>query len=241
MSDLLDFVLEVHGGLERWREVESVDLRLTIGGPFAAVKHQPDGVRDALVRIDARSPRTLISPFRHLGSRGIFQPGKVWIQDTEGKITSELSDPRRSFDGHELLTPWTDLQFLYFIGYAFSNYFTMPFLLTENGVEVEEEPRHEEHGESWRVLKATFPTGMDVHGPVQKFYFDDRGYLVRNDYFTEVSPGTAGHYLYDHKNFDGFIFPTHRRVVIRNGEKTLLSKPSIFCLDIHDVLINRKR
>ncbi len=83
----------------------------------------------------------------------------------------------------------------------------MPFLLTEDGVAATEEQRHEEHRESWRVLKTTFPAGMDVHCPVQKFYFDDRGYQVRNDYFTEVSRATVGHYTYEDQNFDGFVFP----------------------------------
>jgi hypothetical protein len=241
MSDLLDLVLEAHGGLERWREVESIDLRLTMGGPFAAVKQQPHGLPDVLVRVSAHTPRTRISPFPYSGSRGIFQPGKAWIENTQGDVTSQLEPPRDSFQGHELLTPWSDLQFLYFVGYAFRTYFTMPFVLIENGVKVQEEALHQENDESWRVLKVIFPPGMDVHCPVQKFYFDERGYLVRNDYFTEVSPGTAAHYIYDHKNFDGFIFPTHRRVVMREGDRAFVSRSSIFILDIHDVFVNRGR
>ena len=139
MSDLLDLVLEAHGGLDRWREVESIDLRLTMGGPFAAVKQQPRGLPDVLVRVSARTPQTLISPFPYRGSRGIFQPGKVRIENTQGEVNSQLDSPRNSFQGHEILTPWSDLQFLYFVGYAFRNYFTMPFLLAENGVKVQED------------------------------------------------------------------------------------------------------
>ena len=241
MSDLLDLVLEAHGGLERWREVESIDLRLTMGGPFAAVKQQPHGLPDVLVRVSARAPRTLISPFPYRGSRGIFQPGKVRIENTQGEATSQLDSPRDSFQGHEIMTPWSDLQFLYFVGYAFRNYFTMPFLLAENGVKVQEEVQHQESDGNLRVLKATFPASMDVHCAVQKFYFNEQGYLVRNDYRPDVSPGTAAHYTYDHQNFDGFIFPTHRRVVIREGERALVSGSSVFILDVHDLFVNRGR
>jgi hypothetical protein len=43
-------------------------------------------------------------------------------------------------------TPWNDLQYLYFIGYAFWNYFTTPFLLASEGVICEEvEPWEENH------------------------------------------------------------------------------------------------
>jgi hypothetical protein len=115
----------------------------------------------------------------------------------------------------------------------------MPFLLTENGVRVEETGPHEEHGESWRVLKVIFPPGIHVHCPEQKFYFNDEGYLVRNDYAPEVTRGSAAHYTFDHKTFDGFVFPTHRRVVPRDADgRTHLTAPSIFRLDIESIVLS---
>jgi hypothetical protein len=239
MSDLLDLVLEAHGGLDRWRKVDSVDVRLTLGGPFAAVKQHPDGIPDALVRIDVHRPKTLITPFPYRGRRGIFEPGRVRVQDTQGELISELISPRESFNGSDRLAPWTDLQFLYFVGYAFRSYFTMPFLLVENGVSVQEEARHKENGEEWRVLKVTFPLSMDAHTAEQRFYFNEKGLLVRNDYFVDVAHGSVAHYVYDHRNFNGFIFPTHRRVVMRDDtNRPLLSGSTIFSIDIHDILIN---
>jgi len=32
MTDLLDFALEAHGGLDNWKGATGVDLRLTLGG-----------------------------------------------------------------------------------------------------------------------------------------------------------------------------------------------------------------
>jgi hypothetical protein len=116
----------------------------------------------------------------------------------------------------------------------------MPFLLAEDGVCCVEIASHEEHGESWRVLEVTFPPSIHVHCPEQKFYFNDAGYLVRNDYAPEVTRSTAAHYIFDHKNFDGFIFPTHRRVVRRDADNhTLLTAPSTFRLDIESVVLSR--
>jgi hypothetical protein len=34
MNDLLDLVLEAHGGLERWSDVGTLTARLAAGGPF---------------------------------------------------------------------------------------------------------------------------------------------------------------------------------------------------------------
>lgn len=239
MTDLLEKVLHAHGGLENWLRVNTIDLRLTLRGGALALMQQPHGLRDVMVKIDTRRPRTLITPFPAPGSRGVVDNGRVTIETDAGMKTFELDEPRKSFEGHERQTPWNDSQFLYFVGYALHNYLTMPFLLAKDGVHCEEIAPHEEHGENWRVLKVIFPSGMHVHCSEQKFYFSDAGYLVRNDYAPDVSRGTAAHYTFDHRNFDGFIFPTHRRVVQREPDgRTLLTAPSIFSLDIESIVLS---
>jgi len=239
MTDLLEKILHAHGGLDNWRRANTIDLRPTLRGGALALKQQPHGLRDVMVKIDTRRPRTLITPFPAPGSRGVVDNGRVTIETDAGMKTFELDEPRKSFEGHERQTPWNDSQFLYFVGYALHNYLTMPFLLAKDGVLCEEIAPHEEHGENWRVLKVIFPSGMHVHCSEQKFYFSDAGYLVRNDYAPDVSRGTAAHYTFDHRNFDGFIFPTHRRVVQRGPDgRTLLTAPSIFSLDIESIVLS---
>ncbi len=240
MTDLLEKVLDVHGGLDNWRHVTTVDFRLRFRGLALVAKQQPQGLRDVLVKVDARRLSTLITPFPAPGHRGIFADGRVTIENDAGETTSVLEEPRKSFDGRPE-TPWTAQQFMYFVGYALPNYMTMPFLLTRDGVRCEEIAPHEEHGETWRVLKVTFPPSIHVHCPEQKFYFNDKGYLVRNDYAPEVTNRSASHYTYDHQKFDGFIFLTHRRVVFRDpNNHTLLTGPSIFRLDIESVVLSRE-
>lgn len=240
MTDLLEKVLDRHGGLENWRGVNTVDFRLTFRGSALAVKQQPHGLRDVLVKIDTRSQRTLVTPFPAPGTRGVFGDGRVAIETDAGVQTSVLNEPRKSFEGYGPQSPWTEKQFLYFVGYAFNNYMTMPFLLAQDGVRCEEIAPHEEDGESWRVLKVTFPPGIHVHCAEQKFYFNDMGYQVRNDYAPDVSRSSVAHYTFDHKNFDGFIFPTYRRVVRRDPDgRTHQTSPTIFKLDIESVVVSR--
>src|SRR3984893_6264155 len=66
-------------------------------------------------------------------------------------MVEELPAPRTAYEGHERSTPWNDLQYLYFIGYAFWNYFTTPFLLASEGVVCEEVEPWEENHQKWRV------------------------------------------------------------------------------------------
>lgn len=239
MSDLLETVLAAHGGLDNWRRVNTVDFRLTFRGAALEAKQQPHGLRDVLVKVATRQERTLIAPFPIPGRRGIFDDGRVTIQTDSGVRTATSDEPRKSFAGHGPQSAWTEIQFLYFVGYALNNYMNMPFLLAQNGVHCKEIAPHEEHGERWRVLQALFPPNIHVHCPEQKFYFNEAGYLVRNDYAPEVTRGSAAHYTYDHANFDGFIFPTHRRVVRREPSgHTLLTATTIFRLDIQSVVLS---
>lgn len=239
MSDLLEKVLNAHGGLQNWRRVNSIDFLLTLRGAALELKKQPQGLRNALVKVDAKRTRTAIAPFPAPGSRGIFEDGKVRIETDAGVATSTLDEPHKSFEGYDRQSSWNELQFLYFIGYALRNYLTMPFLLASDGVRCEEIAPHEEHGERWRVLKVTFPHDIEVHCTEQRFYFNDADYLIRNDYAPDVSKGPASHYTFDHRTFDGFVFPTHRRVVFRDAnDQTLLRAPSIFRLDIESVTLS---
>jgi hypothetical protein len=126
MNELLARILDAPGGLKSWKGVTGVDLRLTLGGNLFEIKQHPNGLRTALVKVDARRARTLIVPFPEQGKRGIYQEGRVWIQTDAGAPIEELPQPRTTFEEHKRDTPWNDLQYLYFIGYAFWNYFTTP-------------------------------------------------------------------------------------------------------------------
>ena len=43
MRALLDFALHAHGGLERWRKVESLDVRVSLTGGLYRIKGYPGG------------------------------------------------------------------------------------------------------------------------------------------------------------------------------------------------------
>jgi len=239
MSDLLELALDAHGGLVNWRQVERITLVLSLRGRLLKVKQQPQGLRGALVQLSTKRPRTLISPFPHPGARGLFEDHSVKILADSGQVTGSLDRPRETFAGHERTTPWTELQFLYFLGYAFWNYFTAPFLLASNGISIAEVEPWEENGERWRVLRATFPDDLDTHCAIQRFYFDEKGLLQRHDYVTDVGRGIAAHYVFDHTTFDGFVFPTHRRVVPRgNDDVAALSAPTTFLIDVESVVVS---
>jgi hypothetical protein len=56
MRALLDFALHAHGGLERWRAVHSLDVRVSLTGGLYRLKGLPEGVPNG--QITWASPRS---------------------------------------------------------------------------------------------------------------------------------------------------------------------------------------
>src|SRR5215831_14617140 len=60
------------------------------------------------------------------------------LQSKPLRVTLSASDPRASFTGHVMDTPWDPLHRAYFMGYAQWTYLTTPFFMTMPGFEVTE-------------------------------------------------------------------------------------------------------
>src|SRR5258708_38250644 len=118
MIPLLELALNAHGGLTRWRQVKSIDLKLSIGGQLWHAKGLPQGLNVAL-HVKPSRRLVVVSPFDGEDSTGYFTPDRVWVENSVGTVVQELTSPRSSFSGHDLMTPWSKLQELYFVGYAF--------------------------------------------------------------------------------------------------------------------------
>ena len=138
MPDLFELALNAHGGLDRWRQVQSLDVRISLTGGLYRLKGYPDGVPNTLMHVETRRIAVDVSPWIGMGTVGHFVPDRVWITDGERRVIDDRSDPRASFAGHTRETPWDQLHRLYFTSYAMWNYLNTPFLFTLPGFEVKE-------------------------------------------------------------------------------------------------------
>ena len=208
------------------------------GGLWAA-KGKAGVLADATVTVDLRDEKASHWPFGSGDRRSRFEPHRVALEDANGKVLEELLQPRSSFRGHTLETPWSDLQLAYFAGYAMWTYLNIPFLLARPGVESEEVEPWQEAGETWRRLKVHFPADIATHSTEQTMYFDRQGLLRRQDYNVEID-GTAGaaHYVYDHKEFSGIVFPTRRRVFRRQPDGRPAPEPLIISIDLDRIALS---
>jgi hypothetical protein len=236
MNKLAEQAIDVHGGLERWNRFTTLSAHLVQGGALWAAKGKAGVLVDPIVTVDLRNEKASHWPFGSPDRRSRFEPQRVAIEDANGKVLDELLQPRAFFKGHA--DTWSNLQLAYFAGYAMWTYLNIPFLLARPGVESEEVESWTESGETWRRLKVRFPVDIATHSTEQTLYFDRQGLLRRQDYTVEVD-GTAGaaHYVHDHKEFSGIVFPTKRRVFRRQPDGRPAPEPLIISIDLDRIVL----
>jgi hypothetical protein len=197
-------------------------------------------LRDFEVRVEVGEQRAILWPFPRDGERAVFDRGPVRIETDSGEIVSERSEPRAAFNGLSGLRRnlrWDPLDVAYFAGYAIWNYLTTPYLLTWDRLDVTEGPEWREGDETWRRLEVAFPPDLHTHSTEQSFYVDQRGLIRRHDYTAEPVGGWARgvHLMDEHREFDGLVFPTRRRVRPRGPGGRALSGPILVALDVLEV------
>ena len=192
MADLLDAVLNAHGGLEKWRLFSRVEATIITGGGLWAIKGQPQDPLPRRMTVALDHEWASLRPFGADDQKTAFTPSRVAVEKLDGRVVSERLNPRESFDGHEFDTPWDPLQRAYFNGYALWTYLTTPFLLALEGVSVQEIAPVQDTGETWVGLQAHFPPEIESHSTVQEFYFDEDHLLRLHDYRVDVSNISLG-------------------------------------------------
>jgi hypothetical protein len=236
MDALAKLAIEAHGGLDRWRQLKSVSARLLVGGVLWGLKGKDGILNDIHVTVDLRKERASHWPFIKPDQHTYFQPDRVAIETSDGEVVEERFNPRESFKGHVLETPWDDLQLAYFAGYAMWTYLNTPFLFALPGVETEEIGPWQKNDEVWRRLKATFPPSIATHSTVQTFYFDWKCLLKRHDYEVDISGGTpAAHYVSELQEISGIMVPTKRRVFGRQPDGKAVPTLLVVSIDLSEV------
>lgn len=237
-GSLLDRVLIAHGGVERWRGVGRMRLKLRFGGAAFKLRFVEPEPRERWVELDLGTPRSVIEDYPGPGQRGNFTAERVWIEGAGGAVLRSLDRPRDVLlHSRRRQLWWDDLDLIYFAGYASWNYLQGPFLFLRDGVEVREMEPWRESGETWRRLAVRFHDSLPTHSREQVFYYDDDLRQRRQDYTADVfaSWADAAHYSSEYREFDGLWLPTRRRVLPRGSDNRPAAGPTLVWIEISDV------
>jgi hypothetical protein len=238
MSDLLETVIEAHGGLERWNQLNNVSARLIQGGALWALKGQAGVLDDVVVTASLHEERVSHRPFGAADRHSAFTPGRVAIETEDGTVVEALDQPRASFAGHTIETPWSSLQLVYFVGTAMWTYLTQPFTFALPGFHTSELEPWDEGGQHWRRLRVAWPSYLATHSTEQTLYFNDDGLLARHDYDVEISGASAAHYVSDYDDVAGIRLPTRHRIFPRTPDGQSLTEPLVVSIDVSEVALS---
>ncbi|PRY14104.1 hypothetical protein [Kineococcus rhizosphaerae] len=238
MSHLLDTTLKAYGGLERWREVTSISAHRVFDGGLWDLKQVPGVVDEGEITVRVQEEHVEMRPFTAPDRHLTFTPGRVSVESDAGEVVESLDDPVASFAGHGVETPWTHLQLGYFCGHAMWTYLTEPYVFTYPGVEVEEIGPWSEQGRTWQRLRVRFPAGIATMSREQVVYVDDDGLVQRRDYQVDVMGGSpAAHYLSGHREVNGIVVATSRRIYVRGEDGHPLPEPLLVSIELSDVSV----
>jgi hypothetical protein len=232
----LDAVLAAHGGLDRWRQFSAMEATIVSGGKLWEIKGQPQDPSPRRMSVALQREWASVQPFGAPDQKTDFTPQRVAIEKLDGRVVAERVNPRESFAGHVLATPWDPLQRAYFNGYALWTYLATPFLMTLPGFTVAEIDSIEDNGERWFGLQAHFPDQFASHSAFQEFYFGNDFLLRRHDYRVDVAGGfSAIQYVYDIVESQGIKLPSKRRAYRCDASGRLLADELMVSIDISDV------
>lgn len=233
MSDLLDFAIQSHGGLERWNAFQNLTVDVSVGGALWAFKGQPNLFDDSRYVAQTHEQQAIIYRVGAPDRLVRFMPQRLSLETESGELIQTRDDPRAAFQGHTNETLWDVLHASYFNSYALWTYLNQPFLYTRPGFMTEELEPWYENGETWRRLKVTFPDSVASHTREQVTYFGPDGLMRRHDYAVDVLGGTFGaQYIHDYVEANGLMVPTRRRIFPLGDGNQPVPEPLLVSIDI---------
>ena len=234
---LIDKVIKAHGNFEQLQNFKTVEIHTQIGGVIWPMKGHDGALSDVIFEGALSEQKSSWKNIFQKGYTSTFEPEKVELFDETGRSIETLLNPRESFVGHDVSTPWNRLQTVYFSSYATWNYATTPFNFLVPGVAIKQLPDWSDVDGNFERLEVIYPDGFATHSKRQVFYFDENGLLKRHDYWPEVLGGSsATQIIEDHKDFGGIVTGTKRNIyVLNDADNSYQTDVVLVSIDILDV------
>jgi hypothetical protein len=219
--------LKAYGGEAVWRSATAVESTVTVGGLLFQLKGA--GIPShAKITVDVRRPHTVIDPVDESGDVGVLDGFSVMIVSPGGKVIDQRTDAREHLQNASLTTKWDRLNLVYFLGYAFWGYYTLPYQLLRTDIAWTEF--------SDGMLEADYGTSLPVHSRIQRFWFDLKSGLLRRNDYTPVAAARdarAANVVFAHGVSNGIPFTSKRRVKISFSQYGwVLPFPDFITIDV---------
>jgi hypothetical protein len=221
--------IEAYGGIGLWQNSKYIEAEISVKGLLFTLKRRPF-FDHSIIKMEIGKPFSKLTPIgKDKNITGVLNGNDVWLENQKGVIIAVRKDARDYFPYGRRLFYWDDLDMAYFANYATWNYFTFPnLLLNENNQWIEKQPG---------VLEATFPDTIPTHCKTQEFHIDmSSGKLLQHNYTAEVvsSLANAANLVMEHKEENGLIFPSARRITPKSKNGKASKMPVLVDIKVHN-------
>ncbi len=240
-NDLINRICTAHGGLDRWKLVESIELQLDIFGPILITRFKSPWLPNIVANIFTDKPYVSIHDFPEQGHTGIFDGFDVYIYNENDIIYTERNYANNTQLRSKPRLHWDHLDLIYFIGNGLWNYCCSPYIFSQHGFECRQGSDYRDaDGSVLSTLHVRYPSHIPTHSRQQVFYFDQQGLLKRNEHKAEATSAIAigSHYSRDYKNVEGLELATRRTVFPQLWNGTTLRPFKIMDGRFRNILIN---
>jgi hypothetical protein len=233
---ILEGILGGAGQIEQWRRLERFTAHVSVDGTLLSRKGWAGGLKEVVAEGSTRTQSIRFTGFTAPDMRGQYRPDFASIETLDGGLIRARENPLRALRAHADSFLWDELDLLSFCAAKVWHCLTLPFVLADPGVTLEELPVWRERGETWRRLRAVLPPDVAACAPEQIFYFDQAGLQRRMDYRPiDLCGAWIANFCSAHQPFTGIMLPTlHRSLAIAPDGK-ICPKPAVVDVEVFDV------
>lgn len=213
MPELVERIILAHGGEERWKSVDHVMARVSMGGPEFTSRMQPNPLQDVEVTVSTASPALVLAGYPTEGQTAYYQPNRVWIEGSDGRVQEERAAPGATFKSFRHWLWWDHLDVVYYCGVTLWQALCLPFTLLRSGCELTElSPVDVPGAERLYPLQVVFPADIPGFAQCQTFFADAAGLVRRIDYAPQMYRSwlRVTQLLEGHEMHEGFVHATRR-------------------------------
>src|SRR6516225_4480090 len=95
--------------MDRWNGYKKINATIVSGWGFFPLKGTIQDPEPRRMTVWLHEERASVFPYGAPDQRTIFTPARIAIEKLDGTVIAERRDPRDSFAGHQMSTPWDAL------------------------------------------------------------------------------------------------------------------------------------
>lgn len=234
----IEKALAAHGGVNKWLAADQLIAKVSVGGLNYMRHFRFESFSDITAQVDTKTFAISLSPFLKQGQVGVFEKTRLRIETDAGEVLRERPNTNGWFSKLCRNFYFDDLDLLYALAQQVWSATMLPFVLAAEGVKTELLPSQHDGMAKLTRLQVELPEDMPSAGTRQVYGFDATGLLKRVEYTSRVRPWDSVVHLCDHhESFNGFIYPTTRRIYPQAIAGMPLRMLTVGWIDVEDVSV----